>query len=277
MGLSEFSPDVNWQKHIAFFWTLKTQANIDPSGMRIYADGCSDIICNAGETTAYFYPLEGTHQAIPLYPGHLYLGGTMTAYGILKGEPGCTLTGIRFWPGGFYALFSQTMEPAVDSTIEFPDEELRTLMQQTEDLDMRLNRWLNNRSIEPAVQIAGKHDFVYLRKLMYESGGQVTVEELADEMCVSNRTLERNFKKNVGIPPKDFLRIVRFQEVLKRLQNLQGKNELPAEKESLLQVAFELGYYDHAHLTNEFKKYSGILPSELSLFYKTGISDGKYF
>lgn len=247
------------------------------SGVRIYADGCSDIICNAGETTAYFYPLQGTHQAIPLYPGHLYLGGTMTTYGILKGDPGCTLNGIRFWPGGFYALFSQTMEPSVDSTIEFRDEELWTLMQQTENLDSRLNQWLKIRSTDQEVQIAGKYDFIYLRKRMYESGGQVTVKELANEMCISNRTLERIFKKNVGIPPKDFLRIIRFQEVLKRLQNFQGKNEVSGEKESLLQVAFELGYYDHAHLTNEFKKYSGILPSELSLFFKTGISNGQYF
>lgn len=270
MALSEFLPDDIWQKHIAFFWVLKTEANVDPAGMRIYADGCSDLICNAGETTAYFYPLEGTDQPIPLYPGRLYLGGTMTAYGVLKGDPGCTLTGIRFWPGGFYALFSQAMESAVDATIEFPNESLVTLMQQTENLNGRLNQWLNNHLTDTEVQASGKYDFVYLRERMYQSGGQVKVEELADEMCISIRTLARIFKKNVGIPPKDFLRIVRFQEVLKRLQNADGK-------QSLLQIAFELGYYDHAHLTNEFKKYSGILPSELAGFYKTGISDGQYF
>ncbi|AYL99125.1 hypothetical protein [Mucilaginibacter celer] len=143
----------------------------------------------------------------------------MTAYGVLKSKPGCTLTGIRFWPGGFYALFSQTMETAVDSTIEFPDEDLRTLMRQTENMDNRLNQWFTDRSTDAVVQVAGKYDFIYLRKRMYESGGQVTVEELADEMCVSNRTLERIFKKNVGIPPKDFLRIVSFQEVLGAIDN----------------------------------------------------------
>ncbi|AYL99124.1 DUF6597 domain-containing transcriptional factor [Mucilaginibacter celer] len=75
MGISEFLPDTNRQKHIAFYWVLQTEAAVDPSGMRIYADGCSDIICNAGDTIAYFYPLEGTHQAIPLYPGQLYWAG----------------------------------------------------------------------------------------------------------------------------------------------------------------------------------------------------------
>jgi AraC-like DNA-binding protein len=100
------------------------------------------------------------------------------------------------------------------------------------------------------------------------------VEALAREAHVSNRTLERIFKENVGIPPKEFLRIVRFQEVLKRLQQTGGRM---VSDESLLRIAFELGYYDHAHLTNEFKKYAGILPSELSHFYKTGIAGGQYF
>ncbi|MEY8759483.1 helix-turn-helix domain-containing protein [Chryseobacterium tongliaoense] len=277
MGFLKFLPDSNLRNHIAFFWVVTFEEDNDPSGIRIYADGCSDIICNAGSTNVSFYPLEGTHQAILLYPGQLYLGGTMTTYGILKGKAGGTLTGIRFWPGGFYALFSQTIEPAVDSTIEFSDDGLCKLMRQIKDLDSRLNNWFKTRSAPTAVQLAGKYDFIYLRKQMYESGGQVTVEKLAAEMCVSNRTLERIFKKNVGISPKDFLQIVRFQEVLKRLQNASVNYDTDAEKESLLLIAFELGYYDHAHLTKEFKKYSGILPSELSHFYKTGISGSQYF
>jgi AraC-like DNA-binding protein len=71
---------------------------------------------------------------------------------------------------------------------------------------------------------------------------------------------------------------VRFQEVLKRLQQAgEGNGSLILSEESLFRIAVEFGYYDHAHLTNEFKKYSGILPSELSHFYKTGIAGSQYF
>ena len=63
-----------------------------------------------------------------------------------------------------------------------------------------------------------------------------------------------------------------------QVSRITGNYEMPpATNESLLRMAYDLGYYDHAHLTNEFKKYAGILPSELSHFYKTGISDGQYF
>ncbi|SFO52313.1 Helix-turn-helix domain-containing protein [Chitinophaga sp. YR627] len=278
MSVTEFLPGIGWREHIAAYWVRKMEPGTGIAGRRIYADGCADLICNAGENTVYFYPLEGEQTAIPLHPGRLYLGGTMTAYGVLKTDAPCLLTGIRFLPGGFYTLFSQDMQPVVDAVMEFPEEGLRTLMQHAEQLDVRLNQWLGDRSGPEVLQNVGKYDFLLLRRRMYDSGGQVSVDALAEEMHVSNRTLERIFKKNVGIPPKEFLRIVRFQEVLKRLQHEAEKNALTrVPGESLLRIAFELGYYDHAHLTNEFKKYAGILPSELSHFYKTGISYGQYF
>lgn len=278
MRVAEFLPGATWRPFIAAYWVQETEPNTGLSGRRIYADGCADLIYNAGDNIAYFYPQAHGQQVIPLHPGRLYLGGTMTAYGVLRSEAGCLLTGIRFWPGGFYALFAQSMQPTVDSLIEFPESALYALMRHTENLDVRLDQWLAERSASGKLPHTGKYDFAFLRKLMYDSGGLASVETLAKEMCVSIRTLERIFKKNVGIPAKEFLRIVRFQEVLKRLRNRTGKNECAVtSKESLLRIAFELGYYDHAHLTNEFKKYAGILPSELSHFYKTGISGGQYF
>jgi AraC-like DNA-binding protein len=277
MSFTESIPGAGGQADIAAYWVRRTEPEAPgrsvsggSAGRRVYADGCADLICNAGASTAYFYPMARPDEEIAMYPGRLYLGGTMTAYGVVRSEPGGLLTGIRFRPGGFYALFAQTMEPAVDSVVEYPDEELCVLMRDQEELGLRLDRWFEGRVGRPP----GKYDFTFVRGRVYESGGQVSVEALAREAHVSNRTLERIFKENVGIPPKEFLRIARFQEVLKRLRQA---GESAVLEESLLRIAFELGYYDHAHLTNEFKKYAGILPSELSHFYKTGIAGGHYF
>jgi AraC-like DNA-binding protein len=267
MSLIEYQPAPAWRAYIAAYWVRRTEPETGPAGRRVYADGCADVICNAGTSTAYYQPMARQDVEIPLVPGVLYLGGTMTAYGVVRSEPGCLFTGIRFRPGGFYALFAQTMEPAVDTVLEFPDEELRLVMGRGEGLALRLDRWFEQR---PRPRM-GRYDFSALRALVESSGGQLSVEALASQVHVSNRTLERIFKENVGIPPKEFLRIVRFQEVLKRLRQT-GDDE-----ESLLRIAYELGYYDHAHLTNEFKKYAGILPSELSHFYKTGVGGGRYF
>ncbi|MES1250125.1 MAG: helix-turn-helix transcriptional regulator, partial [Chitinophaga rupis] len=198
----------------------------------------------------------------------LYLGGTMTAYGVVKSVAGGILTGIRFRPGGFYALYRMPMEAAVDRVLAFPEPELKSLMEKEEGLAARLDAYFG------AKRINSRHGFAPIYKTVYLSRGQITVEELAESCHVSKRTLERIFKENVGIPPKEFIRVVRFQEVLTRLRQAGSRS---TSEESLLRVAFELGYYDHAHLTNEFSKYAGILPSELSRFYKTGISNGNYF
>jgi AraC-like DNA-binding protein len=67
--------------------------------------------------------------------------------------------------------------------------------------------------------------------------------------------LERNFKKNIGISPKEFVNILRFQFALEKIKDNQlGK--------SLQDIAFESGYYDHAHLSNEIKRYTGLSPSQ---------------
>ncbi len=158
------------------------------------------------------------------------------------------------------------MEPAVDNLVEFIDPALSSSLETEEGIAEQLDTFFG------AKTPIARPGFSDILDKVYASGGQLSVDALSGAGHVSKRTMERIFKENVGIPPKEFIRIVRFQEVLKRLRQAGSVNE-----ESLLRVAFDLGYYDHAHLTNEFKKYAGILPSELSHFYKTGITGGQYF
>jgi AraC-like DNA-binding protein len=298
MSYIEYAPAASLQDYIAAYWVREAPSGQDSSGRRVYADGCADIIVNTGSTTAWFNPMARAGDAIPLHPGRMYLGGTMTEYGVVTSSAGCILTGIRFRPGGFYALYGQPMAPAVDSLLEFTDHSLQPLLDNEplvhseRDLPSRLDTYFI------AKKIRTRHNFSGIYKTILLSKGQISVEALSNECHMTRRTMERVFKENVGIPPKEFIRIVRFQEVLRRLRLVDTKRlrvdtkrlrtdmkgqradmrELQgAPRESLLRIAYELGYHDHAHLTNEFKKYAGILPSELSRFYKTGQAFGEYF
>ena len=278
MPFTEYIPSNELRGYIDAWWIRKTDHSAKTSGRRVYADGCADIIVNTGDSVALFNPLARLDRSLPLHPGHMYLGGTMTAYGVVSTSPGCTLTGIRFRPGGFFALYRTPMEEAVDGIIEFPDRELFILMEKEEGLAVRLDAHFLAKVQSLSKKAVTGHDFISIYQSIYRSKGQVTVEELSRDHHVSNRTMERIFKENVGISPKEFIKIVRFQEVLRRLRQIRPEEALSdRSEESLLRIAFELGYYDHAHLTNEFKRYAGIRPSELSHFYKTGIADGQYF
>jgi len=267
MPFTEYIPSGALADYIDAYWVRQTSPSAKTAGRRVYADGCADIIANTGHSVAWFNPTARLDQSIPLHPGRMYLGGTMTAYGVVSGEAGYTLTGIRFRPGGFFALYGTPMTETVDQLIEFPDGKLFALMEQEEELPSRLDAYFSLLK-----RPMPGHDFTSIYQKVYECKGQVSVEDLSRDFHVGNRTMERIFKENVGIPPKEFIKIVRFQEVLRRLRQIKPEGE-----ESLLRIAFELGYYDHAHLTNEFKRYAGIRPSELSRFYKTGIANEQYF
>lgn len=86
------------------------------------------------------------------------------------------------------------------------------------------------------------------------SDGELSVSRLAEKVALSKKQFQRIFNEHVGATPKEFMRIVRFHKALYMLQNNPGMN--------FTTVAYACGYYDQAHMTNEFKLFSGYTPSE---------------
>lgn len=91
---------------------------------------------------------------------------------------------------------------------------------------------------------------------IHSENGQISVYELSKRNFTTVRQLERNFKKLIGLSPKEYSNIIRFQNALSIIKNSHRDR-------SLLDIAFECGYYDHSHLTNEFKRNTGLSPSNL--------------
>ena len=89
--------------------------------------------------------------------------------------------------------------------------------------------------------------------LIESQQGLLQVGELAQMMNISPRTLERRFMEDLGLSPKMFIRLIRFQKALALLRN-------KAPNRSLVAVAYELGYSDQAHFIRDFKKLSGCVP-----------------
>ncbi|MCD8260936.1 MAG: helix-turn-helix domain-containing protein [Bacteroides sp.] len=105
-----------------------------------------------------------------------------------------------------------------------------------------------------------------LRTVLHAIGnGETDVNRLADTACLGYKQFKRVFMEGVGVNPKDFLRIVRFQKLHRFLQ---VHTEL-----SLSQLACECGYYDKSHLIKEVRRFSGFTPVELSAACNTIYSD----
>jgi AraC-like DNA-binding protein len=96
-----------------------------------------------------------------------------------------------------------------------------------------------------------------------QTHGIIRVSEVAAYFARSRRQFERAFLEVVGLSPKTYMMIRRFEHAVTLLA-AQGK---------LVEVAIDAGYSDQSHMTNDFRRLSGLSPAEfartMSHFYKT--------
>lgn len=78
-------------------------------------------------------------------------------------------------------------------------------------------------------------------------------EDAAVRLSMSLRTLQRLTHRHVGLPPATMIRRRRLQEAAQRVRDQPDID--------LSTLAADLGYADHAHLTNDFRRVLGITPS----------------
>lgn len=90
-------------------------------------------------------------------------------------------------------------------------------------------------------------------RLLTASGGHTSVDALAATHQVSRQHFTRRFRAATGLPPKQFARISRFQRLLQTL--------LTTDVERWAAEASELGFYDQAHMINDFRAFSGESPT----------------
>jgi AraC-like DNA-binding protein len=88
-----------------------------------------------------------------------------------------------------------------------------------------------------------------LFKLVYESNGEIKVQELSEAISWSSREINRYFNKQFGLSLNAFCKILRFKASLEHI----AKGRLFPE----------LNFTDQTHFIKEIKKFSGVVPREL--------------
>lgn len=88
--------------------------------------------------------------------------------------------------------------------------------------------------------------------MIENSKGQIKTQNIAQEVCLGIKQFERIFSKHVGVNPKKFISITRFQNVI------QMKREF--KKINMTQLAYDNGYYDQSHFNHDFKSLTGLTP-----------------
>lgn len=178
------------------------------------------------------------------------------------------LFGVRFHPGGLFALFGapldELVEPGVldDWPIRAGVREVEARIAETPTGRGRaevVETWLLHRlaragGIFPSIQAS--------LTLLRHRRGQFSIQALADQVFLSTRQLERLYKEQIGLSPKQFARILRVTHARSLLKQVH--------RGALVDVAYAAGYYDQAHFIREFKAVVGLTPVAYVLGHRPG-------
>ncbi|WP_215542597.1 helix-turn-helix domain-containing protein [Amycolatopsis sp. CA-230715] len=130
---------------------------------------------------------------------------------------------------------------------ELPDRltEARTWRRRFEILDQTLGDCFGDgAAVTPEIGWAWRR--------MRAAAGRVRVDALADEVGWSRRHFGELFRRELGLPPKQAARVLRFERAGAVLR-ASGRVDLAA-------LAADCGYYDQAHLTREWRALAGCTP-----------------
>ncbi|WP_437965032.1 AraC family transcriptional regulator [Sorangium sp. So ce260] len=81
-----------------------------------------------------------------------------------------------------------------------------------------------------------------------------TVADVTGQLGMSSKRFIRSFTEQVGLTPKRYCRVQRFQQAISAIER--------GERVSWAGVAAACGYYDQAHFIHDFRAFAGLTPTE---------------
>ncbi|MGH9804197.1 MAG: AraC family transcriptional regulator [Candidatus Acidiferrales bacterium] len=257
MEYREILPRQELAERVECFWFLTGSAlEANQEAQRVLPDGCPELIFNFGDPFQRCLENGGMERQ-----GRALVSGQLE--GAIRVRPSGTirLLGLRFRPGGAHGFLGFPLEGLTNCVVELEAavgrrarplvDEILNSRNRTQARDVLEKTLMEVRSGPPEAERRVEAAVIAI----LAARGVVSLSRLADGMGISGRQLSRQFRRVVGLGPKQFCRIIRFQQVFKLVK--RGRPVSWAE------VAAECGYYDQSHLINDFKEFSGETPPGL--------------
>ena len=229
----------------------------DHSKEMILPDGGIDLIIDLTDIPKFLYDNENFDHCTGFKFG--WISGVHSGRITIQAGLGSPMIVIRFKPGGAWAFFG------------FPLTEIRDHVEALEAIWGRVFEELRDRLLEePDVQaypgilerfflIHGRDRLVanpfveFAIDMMTHAHEPPTMRHLAEKIGYSQKHMIALFEKLVGMSPKRYARIMRFQKLIHALEG--------GTPPSWSRFAQGYGFYDQAHLIREFRAFSGLTPT----------------
>ncbi len=248
-GFTFYRPHEALREYVRFYWVFR-------SGLAISAltfpTGCPQIIFHRRKPL--YIPELGTFQSRLTISGQVNFPSHLSAMGETE------MIVVVFKPYGLGPLLNIPASLFYNQEVsgyDIDDIGLRKLderisgCEDSADCIKLIDNWLLSRLTKQAYGQTQRIQAVVQRML---AAPESTVTDLAAIACLGKKQFERLFRSHVGINPKEYSRIVRFQKALAMMQS--GESVLS-------QVAYASGYSDQSHFIKEFRRFSGQTPATL--------------
>jgi len=179
----------------------------------------------------------------------------------VQSPPTSRMAGVRLKPEGVAAFLRDTPSAIAGAVVELDDvlgpevDRLREQIASTRDLRRRalLLAAAVARHLEPARALS--EAVLFALDVLHASRGGAPVGELVRASGYSHRWLTERFRSEVGLAPKAYARLVRFEAAFDELCRV--------DRVRWADFALDAGYYDQAHLVREFHDLAGATPTEV--------------
>lgn len=260
-------PQPKLERYVKYYWTLHNDDDTMPhSRERVFPDGCIELIFNYGDPMKIFENDQAVTQPRNIVHGQLKKFIELESTGRIE------LFCARFQAAGF--------QPFIDFDVSDLTGRSMTIAEIWGDEGKAFEAEMQSADTNEK-RIATMENFLIHRmaktKRMYPeislcvddiiaSGGEITIDALAQKYNISKRHLERKFLSGVGLSQKLFARVVRFNNALQMIAN--------KDFSTFTNVAHEGGFYDQAHFIRDFKDFTGLNPKQ---YFSENLEMVKFF
>lgn len=255
-GFKFYKPCGALRPYVRYYWAFRSDR---PLNVLTFPIGCTQLVFHKG--TPLYIPELNARQS------RLTVSGQVSFPSHLRSEGSVEMVVAVFRPYGMSLFLRPPVSLLRDREVsgyDLEDEGLNELAARVFDLESAdscveaIERWLTAR-MAGGLGLKTEYDMKRITAAVDQllaSPESATVTAMASAACLGKKQFERLFSETVGMNPKAYARIARFQKSLKLLQHRE-------DTFSLAQLAYRCGYADQSHLIREFRRFSGHTPRSL--------------
>lgn len=240
-------PREELRPYVRYFWLLESDK---PFSTLTYPIGCPQVIFH--RKSPLYIPELGRSQSLFTISGQVNFPSHVKSDGVLDMIVAVFFPHtIGMFVGASPSAFYNLEISGYDIGDPGLNETARRIFESVNGYEALavLEQWLITK-INPTLNIRRVGESI--ARIMRDTS--ISVNRLADCACLTRKQYDRIFREQVGMNPKEYCCIVRFQKALWHLH--EGSRNYAA-------IAADCGYADQSHFIREFRRLSGFTPRHL--------------